>query len=150
MKAQLQITMLVAAALFLSWGLALFVAPVTVHRLISNGAYDPVSVGMLAAAFLGVMVTLVIGARDPAKEVVRAAAAIMALIGFTAAYFIFGAKSMPLSVLTVGSLAIDLFAAGVLFLTEARMDLLKHSAKPAKAVKPSKPKNVTPLRRRRA
>jgi hypothetical protein len=51
----------------------------------------------------------------------------MVLIGFTAAFFIFISKSMPLSFVTVVTLLIDLAAAGVLFLAEAKLDLVRHS-----------------------
>ena len=40
-----------------------------------------------------------------------------------AAYLVFITKSMPLSIYTVGSLAVDLVCCGVLFLSEARLDL---------------------------
>lgn len=122
MKAQIQVTLLIAAALYMGWGLTLVLAPGAVHPLLSLGPYDSVTTAMFGAALLGMMATFVIAAYDPEKEIVRAAAVGMAFVGFTAAYLVFIAKSMPLSLYTVGSLAIDLVCCGVLFLSEARLD----------------------------
>lgn len=135
MKTQLQLTLLLAAALFLAWGLALMLAPQVTHNLISSGSFDKVTSAMLGATFLGLMVTLLIAARDPAKEVVRASAATMTLIGFTAAYFMFLDNAMPLSVLTAASLFVDLACAVVMFLIEGKLDIQKHASKPTKTVK---------------
>jgi len=132
MKTQIQFTLLLAAALYMGWGLALLLAPMPAHALISIGPYDPVVSAMLGAALISFTVTFLIGARDPVKEIVRASSAAMFLIGLTAAFFIFINKSMPLSVVTVGTLLIDLVAAGVLFLSEAKLDLLRH-ARPVKS-----------------
>lgn len=123
MKAQIQVTLLIAAALYMGWGLTLVLAPGTVHPLLSLGPYDSVTTAMFGAALLGMMATFVIAAYDPEKEIVRASATGMAFVGFAAAYLVFIAKSMPLSLYTVGSLAIDLVCCGALFLSEARLDL---------------------------
>lgn len=104
-------------------GLTLVLAPGTVHPLLSLGPYDNVTTAMFGAALLGMMATFVIAAHDPAKEIVRASATGMAFVGFTAAYEMFIVKPTPLSLYTVGSLAIDLVCCGVLFLPEARPDL---------------------------
>jgi hypothetical protein len=123
MKTQIQVTLLIAAALYMGWGLTLILAPGTSHALLSLGPYDGVTTAMFGAALLGMMVTFVIAAYDPEKEIVRASAVGMAFVGFTAAYLVFITKAMPLSIYTVGSLAIDLVCCGVLFLSEARLDL---------------------------
>lgn len=124
MKAQIQVTLLIAAALYMGWGLTLVLAPGTVHPMLSLGPYDSVTTAMFGAALLGMMATFVIAAYDPEKEIVRASATGMAFVGFTAAYLVFIAKSMPLSLTTVSSLVIDLACCGVLFLSEARLDLV--------------------------
>ena len=123
MKTLIQATLLVVAALYMAWGLSLLLAPAAAHPLISTGPYDVVTTAMFAAALLGLMVTFIIAAYDPEREIVRASAVGLAFVGFTSAYLIFIAKAMPLATLTVGSLAVDLIGAGVLFLTEARLDL---------------------------
>jgi hypothetical protein len=132
MKTQIQFTLLLAAALYMGWGLTLLLAPMVAHALISTGPYDPVVTALLGAALIAFTVTFLIAARDPVKEIVRASSAAMVLIGFTAAFFIFISKSMPLSFVTVVTLLIDLAAAGVLFLAEAKLDLLRH-ARPVKS-----------------
>ena len=130
---QLQITLLVAAAVYLGWGLGLLLAPEAVYPWLSSGPYDRVVASLFGVSLLGFMVTFLIAARDPVKEIVRAAAAAMALIGFTAAYLMFGSKHMPFNLVTGLSLVVDVAAAGILFLTEAKLDLERHSGKPATA-----------------
>jgi hypothetical protein len=123
MESQIRFVLLIAAALYMGWGLALVLAPQTSHSLISNGPYDPVSTAMFGATLIGMMAMFVIAAYDPEREIVRASAAGLAIVGFTAAYLVFIAKAMPLSPITVISLLADLGASAVLFLTEARLDL---------------------------
>ena len=123
MKSQLRFTLLIAAALYMGWGLSLVLAPGASHSLISSGPYDPVTTAMFGAAMIGMMIMFVIAAYDPEREIVRAAAAGLAVVGFTSAYLIFIAKAMPLAPITVISLLVDLGACAMLFLTEARIDL---------------------------
>lgn len=123
MESQIRFTLLIAAALYMGWGLSLMLAPGASHGLISYGPYDPVTTAMFGAAMIGMMIMFVIAAYDPEREIVRAAAAGLAVVGFTSAYLIFIAKVMPLAPVTVISLLVDLGACGVLFLTEARIDL---------------------------
>jgi hypothetical protein len=130
MESQIRFTLLVAAALYMGWGLSLVLAPSVTHNLISNGPYDMVSTAMFGAAMIGMMIMFVIAAYDPEREIVRAAAAGLAVVGFTSAYLIFIAKAMPLGPLTVISLLVDLGACAVLFLTEARLDLQDQEKKP--------------------
>ncbi len=137
MESQIRFTLLIAAALYMGWGLSLVLAPGTTHGLISNGPYDPVTTAMFGAAMIGMMIMFVIAAYDPEREIVRAAAAGLVVVGFTSAYLIFIAKAMPLSPLTVISLLVDLGACAVLFLTEARIDL-QEQKKPRRAAAASR------------
>jgi len=130
MESQIRFTLLVAAALFMGWGLSLVLAPGVSHGLISNGPYDPVTTAMFGAALVGMMIMFIIAAYDPEREIVRASAAGLAVVGFTAAYLIFIAKAMPLGPVTVISLLVDLGASGLLFLMEARLDLRDQKKKP--------------------
>jgi len=123
MESQIRFTLLIAAALYMGWGLALLLAPQMSHTLISMGPYDPVTTAMFGAAMVSMVVMFVIAAYDPEREIVRAAAAGLAVVGFTAAYLIFIAKVMPLRPITVSSMLIDLGASVALFLMEARLDL---------------------------
>ncbi|HET9122623.1 MAG TPA: hypothetical protein VFN52_03880 [Acidiferrobacteraceae bacterium] len=126
MKTQLQVTLMLAAAVYLGWGMSILLAPSVAHQLLSKGPSDPVTNALFGTALIGGVVMFVIAARDPVKEIVRASASMMALIGLTSAYLLFISKVMPFSLVTVASLVIDLGAAGVLFLTEARLDLARH------------------------
>ncbi|MEK7758998.1 MAG: hypothetical protein AAB304_05285, partial [Pseudomonadota bacterium] len=129
------------AALYMGWGLSLVMAPEASHSLISNGPYDPVTTAMFGAAMIGMMIMFVIAAYDPEREIVRAAAAGLAVVGFTSAYLIFIAKAMPLAPITVISLLVDLGACAVLFLTEARIDL-REQKKPRRAVSAARRRNA--------
>lgn len=154
MKSQLQFTLLGATMLYMAWGLALLFAPASAHRLISVGPYDPVTTAFLAIAFIGFAITFLLGARETAREIVRAAAVILALIGLTAAFLMFVAKMMPVGFATGISLFADLAAAGVLFLSEARMDLERQGkrvrTRPAATKKrAAKPKARAPKARAR-
>ena len=113
MESQIRFTLLIAAALYMGWGLSLVLAPGASHGLISNGPYDPVTTAMFGAAMIGMMIMFVIAAYDPEREIVRAAAAGLAVVGFTSAYLIFLAKAMPLTPITVISLLVDLGACAV-------------------------------------
>lgn len=139
MESQIRFTLLIAAALYMGWGLSLMLAPAASHGLISNGPYDPVTTAMFGAAMIGMMIMFAIAAYDPEREIVRAAAAGLAVVGFTSAYLIFIAKAMPLGPLTVISLLVDLGACAVLFLTEARIDLREQT----------RPRRMTSAARRR-
>jgi len=139
MESQIRFTLLVAAALYMGWGLSLLLAPSVSHNLISNGPYDAVTTAMFGAALISMMVMFVIAAYDPEREIVRASAAGLAIVGITAAYMVFIAKAMPLGPVTVISLLVDLGASGILFLTEARLDLRSQK----------KPRRAAPNRARR-
>jgi hypothetical protein len=123
MESLIRFTLVVAAALYLGWGLSLILAPDVTHTLISSGPHDPVSTAMFGAAMLAMMIVFVIAAYDPKREIVRASAAALAVVGLTAAYLMSVPGLMPLSLITGFSLLVNLGACGVLFLLEASLDL---------------------------
>lgn len=131
MKTQMQVTLLLAAAVYMGWGLSMLLAPSVAHHLLSFGPTDPVLDAMFGVALVSFAIMFLIAARDPVKEIVRAAASAQGLIGLTAAYLLFITKTMPFNIVTASSLVVDLLAAGALFLTEARMDLVRHRMRPA-------------------
>ena len=128
MKTRIQATLLIAAALYMGWGVGLLLAPGMSQSMISVGPPDSSTTAMLGAALLGLMVTFLFAAYDPEKEIVRDSATGMAFVGFTAAYLMFSTKSMPLSAATFISLVIDLGAAGLLFLSETGLNLKRRTA----------------------
>ena len=67
MESQIRFTLLIAAALYMGWGLSLVLAPGASHGLISNGPYDPVTTAMFGAAMIGMMIMFVIAAYDPER-----------------------------------------------------------------------------------
>lgn len=133
MESLIRFTLVVAAALYLGWGLSLILAPEITQALISKGPHDPVTTAMFGAAMLGMMIMFVIAAYDPEREIVRASAAALAVVGLTAGYLMFVPRVMPLSLVTLFSLLVNLGACGVLFLIEARLDL-RGQARPRRGV----------------
>lgn len=123
MENQIRFSLLVAAALYMGWGLALLLAPQAAHVLISDGPNDSVTTAMFGAALIGMMVVFLVAAYDPARKIVRASAAGLAVVGFAIAYLIFIAETMPLAPVTVISMLIDLGACAALFLGEVRLDV---------------------------
>lgn len=123
MESLVRFTLIVAAALYLGWGLSLILAPEVTQALISRGPYDPAVTALFGAAMLGIMMQFVIAAYEPERGIVRAAAAALAVIGLVAAWLMFGAGILPVSLVTVFSVLVDLGACAVLFLAEARLDL---------------------------
>lgn len=150
MKTQIQLTLLAAAVVYMAWGLALLLAPLPAHRLLSVGPYDPVTTAMFGVALVAFAGGFVIGARDPVKEIVRAAAVALGLIGFAAAFLMFIAETLPLGATTLFSLAVDLVGAALLFLLEARLDLARHTVSGKAQAKRETRRERKPVARRRA
>lgn len=123
MENQIRFSLLVAAALYMGWGMSLLLAPQAAHVLISDGPNDSVTTAMFGAVLIGMMVMFLIAAYDPEREIVRAAVVGLAVVGFASAYLIFIAKTMPLAPVTVISMLIDLGACAALFLGESRLDV---------------------------
>jgi hypothetical protein len=55
----IQVVLLIAAALYMGWGLTLLLAPSVSHALVSTGPCDPAVTAMFGATLLGMMVTFV-------------------------------------------------------------------------------------------
>jgi hypothetical protein len=53
MESLIRFTLIVAAALYLGWGLSLILAPAVTQTLISSGPHDPVTTALFGAAMLG-------------------------------------------------------------------------------------------------
>jgi hypothetical protein len=133
MESQVRFSLLVVAALYMGWGLALALVPEAGHGLISHGPDDPVTTAMFGAALIGMTIMFVIAAYDPEREIVHASASGLVVVGFAAAYLVFIVKAMPLTPITVISLLAGIGICGVLLLTEARIDL-RNQEKPRRRV----------------
>jgi drug/metabolite transporter (DMT)-like permease len=116
-KTQVQVALVIAALLYLAWGLGMLLAPELAHQMLSTAPQNPATAAMFTAALFAFAVVFFIGAHEPAHEVVHAAAAGLLFFGVAAAYQMFAAKTMIASPATVASLIINLGAAFFLLLS---------------------------------
>lgn len=123
MESLIRFTLVVAAALYLGWGLALILAPQVTHAVISGGPFDPVTTTLFGAGLIGMTIVFVIAAYDPEREIVRASAAALAVVALAALYLMFLPGGMPWSAVTGFSLLVNLGAAFVLAVNAVRVDL---------------------------
>lgn len=132
MKNHVQSALVIAAILYLGWGLSLLVAPDKMHPLLSTGAYDPVTTAMFGAGLFAFVLVFLIAAHNPLRETVHASVSALLFFGFVGLYQMFVAKGMPQTTLTVVSMVINLAVAIYLLisLTDAAMEGGKRKAKP--------------------
>lgn len=117
MKSHVQGALMIVMSLYLLWGMGVLVAPEAAHGLLSSSHYDPASFSMLGAALFSFATLFMIAAHAPERGTVHAAAVGLVFLGFTAAYLMFIAKTMPASPVTVVSLAINVGAATYLLIS---------------------------------
>lgn len=108
MKAQTQVALLLAAMLYLAWGIALWVAPQSTHALLTGGFYSAGIGALFGAALMALAVLFVLGAAHVLRPMVYAAATALLLIGLTAAYQMFMLHSVMQGPATVVSLVLNL------------------------------------------
>ena len=114
MKLRVQIALLIAAFLYMGWGLALLLAPEASAQLMSEDPYNRVTTRMLGATLLSWTIAFCIAARRPTTEVVQASIVALFTIGVVVMLLMaFG--QMRTSAPTQMSLWVDL-GAGVLLL----------------------------------
>jgi len=134
MKNHVQSALVIAAILYLGWGLSLLVAPEKVHPLLSTGTFDPAITAMFGAGLFAFVLVFLIAAHNPLRETVHASVSALLFFGFVGLYQMFVAKGMPQTAMIVISMIINLAVAIYLliFLTDAAMAMEggKHKAKP--------------------
>ena len=108
MKAQTQVALLLAAMLYLAWGIALWVAPPQTHALLTAGFYSAGVSALFGAALMALSVLCVLAAAHTLRPMVQAAATALLLVGLTAAYQMFVGHSILTGAATVISLALNL------------------------------------------
>ena len=121
MKKYIQMSLWVAAGVYLIAGLGLMLEPRAGHDLISAGPYDGTLVSMFVAVLFGLVVVFSIAAHDPVKQMVHAAASGLALVAVVMAYQMFINKAVPLGPATIIGFIVNAGVATYLFmfLTEA-------------------------------
>lgn len=108
MKAQTQFALLLAAMLYLVWGVSLWVAPHYAYPLLTVGPYSAGVSALFSASLLAMAVLYVIAARHVLRPLLHAAATSLLLIGLTAGYQMFLVHSIAQGPATVVSLILNL------------------------------------------
>jgi len=108
MKAQTQVALLLAAMLYLAWGIGLWVAPQQSHALLTGGFYSAGVGALFGAALMALAVLFVLAAAHVLRPLVHAAATALLLVGLTAAYHMFMVHSVMQGPATVISLLLNL------------------------------------------
>ena len=73
MKTHVQIALLLLASVYGLWTVGFVAAPRQVHALLSAAAYDPATLAMLTAAMLALVVSFMLTASNPVREMVLSA-----------------------------------------------------------------------------
>ena len=81
MKLRVQIALLIAAFLYMGWGLALLLAPEASAQLLSEDPYNRVTTRMLGAMMLAWTIAFCIAARRPTTEIVQASIVALFTVG---------------------------------------------------------------------
>lgn len=108
MKAQVQVALVLAAVLYLLWGLGMLVAPDRTHALLTTGPYDVATTALLGASLIGFAALFLMAAREPVRPLVRACAVALLFLGVTAGYQMFFSRSIHQAPAVATSLILDL------------------------------------------
>ncbi len=127
MTTRMRVALLIAAILYAFWGFSLLFQPEISHWLISEAEYDSATTKLLGAVLAAWMITFVMAARHPAKEIVRAAAVAMLIIGMMSIYLIFGTEIMPARITNIVSLFVNLGVCGYLLLSQLSIYIADHA-----------------------
>ncbi|MCG6871272.1 MAG: hypothetical protein LJE84_03185 [Gammaproteobacteria bacterium] len=121
MRLRLQIALLVAATLYMGWGLALLLAPIATQSLISTYANDPVMSRMFGISLIAWTIAFCIGARHPEREIVQASIVAMLAVSLVVSYSTFFDGSMPRTAPMAVSLGLN--SALAVFLLATRLGM---------------------------
>jgi hypothetical protein len=125
MKTHVQIALVIAAMLYLAWGLSLLVAPEWANQMLSSSPLNTTTSALFGAGLFAFVIIFFIAAHRPGRETVHAAVTGLLFTGVVGAYQLFIAKTMPQTSFTVVSLAINVAVALYLLmaLTESALSL---------------------------
>lgn len=150
MKAQAQVALVIAAVLYLGWGLALLVKPQATHALLSTALNDPAMTAMFGSAMFAFAAVFFIAWREPVREIVYASAVSLMFLGIVAGYQLLIGKHMPQNLATVMTLVLTLGISVFLFIsvTEAAMNLAAGGRKGRRSTTHKQAKKAGRKRRR--
>ncbi len=153
MRSEAQFALVIAAFLYLAWGLGVLVAPQATGALLSNEPFNATMTALFGAALFAFSTLFLIGAHDPSREIVHASAVALTLIATVEGYQIWGNRSMPQSPATVFSFIINLGVAAYLLisLSEAMSHRAPVVAKVRRAPRKTKKRKAAarPVKQRR-
>lgn len=138
MKNHVQIALVIAALLYLVWGLSLLVAPEWANQMLSSSPINATTSSLFGAGLFAFVIVFLIAAHRPGRETVHAAVTGLLFIGVVTAYQLFIAKAMPQTSWTVISLVINIAVALYLLmaLTESALNLEEGKKAPSASRRP--------------
>jgi hypothetical protein len=138
MNNHVQIALVIAALLYLAWGLSLLVAPEWANQMLSSSPLNASTSALFGAGLFAFVIVFLIAAHRPGRETVHAAVTGLLFIGVVAAYQLFIAKTMPQTAWTVASLVINIAVALYLLmaLTESALSLEEGKKAPSVSRRP--------------
>lgn len=111
MKVHLQLCLYIAAAIALSWAVALFMAPQTVHAWFSLGQYDSATTAMWGASLFAFALLFLMAGLNPINPLVHASVIAIALLSVTAVFEMF--VRLPPGMVKNGATFLSLLIYGV-------------------------------------
>ena len=115
MKVHIRLNLYIVAALFLLWGVALFMGPEEVQPLLSKGPYDPAVTGMFGASLFAFALLFLMAALNPTKALIHASVIALGLLSLVAIFQMFISSAMPQNPATFFSLLINFSIGLILF-----------------------------------
>ncbi|MFQ5756524.1 MAG: hypothetical protein ACE5H7_10580 [Acidiferrobacterales bacterium] len=115
MKVHVRLNLYIVTALFLLWGVALFMGPEEIQPLLSKGPYDPAVTGMLGASLFAFALLFLMAALNPTKALIHVSVIALGLLSLVAFFQMFISSGMPQNPATFFSLLINLSIGLILF-----------------------------------
>ncbi len=115
MTMQVRLNLYIVTAVFLLWGVALFMGPEEVQPLLSNGPYDPAVTGMFGASLFAFALLFLMTALNPSVALINVSIIALGFFSVVAIFQMFISSGMPRNPATFFSLLIVLSIGLILF-----------------------------------
>jgi hypothetical protein len=115
MKAHVKLGLYIVAAVSVLWGIALFMDPMAVHGVFSEGPYDPAATGLVGAAMFAYALLFFIAALNPVRPLVNASTVALGFFTVAAVFLMFLSAAMPRNLWTFFSTLLYLSIGLMLF-----------------------------------
>lgn len=145
MKKHIQISLTVAALLYLVWAISFLIMPEEAHFQFSTGRMDEGIMAMFAACLLAFAVIFLLAVNNPSDDMVQVSAIGLGTIAVVAAYQMFIGDGINRNFSTVLSLVATAGLAAYLFIgsTDGMMNMSSGGKAKRKAPKKTAKKKVT-------